>query len=129
MFTTGVGRHTNSPQFDNYIANSIDLCKIKMAAWYICGNHRISKWTLEDKYCHNMTESCYHCGSICVPASQARGISVLSGTKSPTLKEKVSNSWVHYPCRMGSSSSSVWNSMALGSIHAYPYCTALGTPL
>ena len=39
-------------------------------------------------------ESCYHCGHVCAPASQARGSAVSSVTKSPTLTAKVLKSWL-----------------------------------
>ena len=41
MLTTGDGRPTNSLQFGNYMANTIDKCKINMDAWYVYRNQRI----------------------------------------------------------------------------------------
>ena len=89
-----VGPHANSLQLDNYMANLIDTCKIKTAAWYVYGNHRILKRTFEDKYFHNTMKRFYHCGRVCVPASQARGSAVPAGTKILTLTAKVLKSWV-----------------------------------
>ena len=56
MFTTGVVWHANIPHFDKYMENTIETCKIKMAAWYVYGNQWISKRPFEDKYFHNMME-------------------------------------------------------------------------
>ena len=64
MFTNDAGRHVNSLQFEKYIENSIYMCKIKMVAWYVYRNKRISKWTFEDKYFCNMVESCYNFGRV-----------------------------------------------------------------
>ena len=56
MFTNGVGRNENSPQFENYGANPINTCKINMAAWYIYGNQWVSKRTFKDKWFCNIME-------------------------------------------------------------------------
>ena len=93
-FTTGVGRHANIPQFNNYMSNPIDTCKIKIATWYVYGNQRISNWTFRDKYFGNMMGSYYHCGCVCAPALQAQGSAVPAGTKSLTLTEKLFKPWV-----------------------------------
>ena len=94
MFTTGVGRHANRMQFDNYMTNTIDTFKSKMAAWYVYGKHQISNRTFDDKYSRNMMESCYHCDRICAPASQERGSEVPAGKKDPSQTAKVLKYWV-----------------------------------
>ena len=94
MFTTRVVWNLDSPQFDNYMVNTINTCKINMAAWFVYGNQWISKRKFEDKYFHNMMESCYHCGRVCVTTSQARGSASPAGTKALTLTSKVLKSWV-----------------------------------